>query len=187
MMADQQYCSSQHTGQRLLASCCPAQPRTSCGCSALLASNWRLWTLQVCTITWQPSHQMAASLLQPPSHQMSRFALTHHSQTRYALLAAAAAAAAASERQRLKSSFVSNRGFGSPKCVICILVLVMQVFLQAVHASILLHLQLPAELQLTYGHRNACLSDTINNVLHSVCRYMKSGMTSRMLTRALPR
>jgi hypothetical protein len=29
---------------------------------------------------------MAASLLQPPSHQMSRFALTHHSQTRYALL-----------------------------------------------------------------------------------------------------
>ena len=71
--------------------------------------------------------------------------------------------------------------------MMCILVLVMQVFLQAVHASILLHLQLPAELHLAYEHRNACLSNTINNVLHSMCRYIKSGMTSRMLTRALPR
>ncbi len=71
--------------------------------------------------------------------------------------------------------------------MMCILVLVMQVFLQAVHASILLHLQLPGELQSAYGDRNAWLSDTINNVLHSVCRYMKSSMTSRMLTRALPR
>ena len=65
-----QYSCSQPTAAK--ASCCPARPRTSCACSALPEPSWHPWMLPGCTTTWLPSPKMAASLLLPPSHLMSR-------------------------------------------------------------------------------------------------------------------
>jgi len=124
---------------------------------------------------------MAASLLQPPSHQMSRFALLtiHKRDMSFLLLLLLLVqsrgdfwAAGIPERQ----AFLH---MGVYAYIMGVYVLVTQVCFRLC--------MLPCHDLYSGLSHCACVSDPINSVLHSICRYMKSGMTSRMLTRALPK